>query len=900
MAQLVLPLLIGFFYVAMKDSTHTYNALLRWLTAAVLMFAISATLPLDAQAQKRRAKTTKSTTSTVVRTGPDRKLCGEVLDSETGEVLPFSNVFIQGTLIGTLTDLDGHFDISVPARYDTVRFSAMGYRDNWMLVDDAVKTLKSRDTLRVKMKPDNIAIDEIKVRPDDGPERIMKSLIANKKRNNPQSHQRAEYEKYTRWEYALSNISDKAKGNFIFKDAQKLMQVSSVDSTRYLPVYFSETLSKNELQMEPRKARTTVLADRTLGIDVFKQYEIGGFSNALDNEINFYDDLVKLMGVGFVSPIANDGLLYYDYFIVDSAMISAPAGLGSYVGLRSDTIPDGATRVYTLKFRPHNTGDRALIGTMDIETRRYSPLRIDAEMPQWTNINFVKQLKLKSTYQMVGDTVPFYGTNQMEMHVDYMPVNSTKKRMEIRCNMYNSQTDVKLDMTDTLELSMRALAVETLKADNYKEQSDEFWDERRHGEMTEEQQRANAMIDSLNNVGTIKAFNHLAKAAITGFVDVGRVEIGPVGEMFNTNKIEGLHLGVGIRTSKEVSEQWVLSGIVGYGFKNTRPTFGAGVGYRFKTPMRRTIELNYSNRIMKIGEDENILYLYENMLSTSETNIVAQLFKREEIDELLYCQKVRLRYDNEWFTGMQTRLQATWLRQESPKYYPFTQGGEEVDHVDQFEASLDFRFTWLEKFMDDGLQRMYLSTDWPVVHVTVAGGHTKAGSKERNYARLHTTLKQDFYFGQTKLNLAVENGIYFGRLPYSCLNIARGNKTYGFYRYDFNMMNYLEFVCDKYLYVHADYHLEGMLLHKLPAIYKLGLREVVGAKLMIGDLSNRHAHLLDLPEGVSGPTKPYVELNVGIDNVLRFFRFDVVWRATSESLVGAPRVGFRAQFALKL
>ncbi len=853
----------------------------------LFLLAAIAAMPAAYGQRKKTARRGGAAASQRVLTGPDRHLGGVVVDSETGETLPFSNVFVRATLIGVQTDFDGHFSLMVPARYDTLRFSAMGYDEQFRVIS---QIKGGRDSLVIKMRPDNISIEEITVKPDDAPRRLLKAVLANKGRNNPANHDRAEYEKYTRWEYSLANISDRAaQKGLILRDAAKLMKVSAEDSSRYLPVYFSETLSHNETQRDPLKARTTVVADRTRGIDVFKQYEIGGFSNAMDNEINFYDDVVKMLGVGFVSPIASDCFHYYDFFITDSIMTAGHAAS-----------PADSVKVYTVKFRPKNRGDKVFEGNMDIETRHFSPLRIAATMPKGTNINFVKKLNISSSYQMVNDSIPFFGTNEMELHVDYMPVNSDKKRLEILCRMYNSQSSVRLDAPEPLQLSKKALAIETLKADGYKQRDDAFWDERRHAEMTKEQQDANAMIDSLNNVGSIKVFNHLAKAAITGFVDVGTVEVGPIGEMFNTNKIEGLHLGAGLRTSKEVSERWVFSGIVGYGFKNARPTFGAGVGYRFKSPMRRTLELNYSDRLMKIGEDENILYLYENMLSTSETNIVAQLFKREEIDELHYCQKVRLRYDNEWLTGFQTRLQALALWQESPRYYPFTQGGERIGGVEQQEVSLDFRLSWREKFMDDGLQRMYLTTDFPIVHFTVAGGHTRAGSKNGTYARLHSTVKHRFYIGQTKLDLAIEDGIYFGRLPYTTLNIARGNKTYGFYRYDFNLMNYLEFVCDKYVYVHADYQLDGLLLHKLPLVYKLGLREVVGAKLMVGGLSRRHAAMLDMPEGVGGPSKPYVELNAGIDNILRFFRVDFVWRAVGDDRDDAPRWGLRAQFALKL
>lgn len=883
-------------------------SLIRHIFFFLILAALCAT---DASAQQKKSgkgKSRKATTTQVAKpkTGPDRVISGWMLDSYTDETLPFSNVYVRGSLIGTQTDMDGFFKVSVPARYDTLRFSAMGFKDEFRLVDDLAKQMRHGDSIIIKLKPDNLKIDEVLVKPDDKPYRLLRAVVRSKPKNDPTAHQRADYEKYTRWEYSLANISDRAaEKGLILKGAKDLMQISPEDSTRYLPVYFSETLSHNETQADPLKARTTILADRTRGIDVFKQYEIGGFSNALDNEINFYDDVVKMLGVGFVSPIAAEGPRYYDYFIIDSALVKnrvrdaaiTPEGV-DISGIRCAN-PD-STRLYTVKFRPKNVGDKVFEGTMVIETGRFSPLKIDAKMPKGTNINFVKKLNIKSSFQLVGDSIPFFGTNEMEVHVDYMPVNSDKKRLEILCRMINSQSDVKLDSDTPLELSKKALDVETLKTDDYKNRDDEFWDERRHTDMTIQERKANAMIDSLNNVTSIKAFNHLAKAAITGFVDVGTLEIGPIGEMFNTNKIEGLHLGYGMRTSKEISEQWVVSGILGYGFKNTRVTYGAGLGYRFTSPMRRTLELDYSDRLMKIGEDENILYLYENMLSTSETNIVAQLFKREEIDELLYCQKIRLRYDNEWFTGFQTRLQAIALWQESPKYYPFTQGGQEVSTVKQQEVTLDFRFSWREKFMDDGLQRMYLTTYHPILHFTVGAGRTEAGSKSSTYARLHTTVKHTFYLGQTKLNLAVEDGVYFGKLPYSVLNIARGNKTYGFYRYDFNLMNYLQFVCDKYVYVHADYQMDGLLLHKLPAVYKLGLREVVGAKMMFGSLSDRHAQMLDMPEGVGGPTKPYIELNVGLDNILRFFRVDYVHRVCGDDFGDSPKWGFRVQFQLKL
>lgn len=805
-----------------------------------------------------------------------KQITGIVVDRDSGEPLPLSNVFIKGTTIGVVSDFDGVFTINIPVRTDSLWFNVMGYHTMSMHLNE----LKA-DTNYIDMVAQTYSIDEIRIRPDDAPRRLLRNVIAHKGENDPAQYERTSFEKYSRWEYAINNISDKAQDNWILKHAQDLMRIDA-DSNRYLPVYFSETLSHNETQKHPRKLKSTILGDNTKGIDIFKQYEIGGFTSSMDTEISFYDNVVKTLGIAFVSPIADNAFNYYKFYITDSC----------YTG--------DSTKVYTVKFRPKSQGDKTFIGTMDIETKHFSIMRIDATMPKHTNINFVKKFSINSTYQFVNDSLPFYGTNEMEMHIDYMPVNSNKKRLEIKCNMFNSQRNVELNRQDPLVLSAKTLAYETVKTPNYKQLNEEFWQENRHSELTKENIDINNSIDSLNNVGSVKTFNLVAKLAMTGFLDLGHFEIGPYTEMFNTNKIEGLHLGFGLRTSEEISRRWMFMGVIGYGFKNTRPTYQGGIGYKFDTSLRKALQLSFYDRIIKIGENENILYLYENMLTTSETNVIAQIFKREEIDELMYERKLQLKYDHEWITGISSRLSATAQWQYSPKYYPFTQNGKPIERAMRQEIAFDTRFSFNEKYIDDGMQRVYMSTDYPIIHFTVAAGNTRVGDVEEQYARLHTTVKHALYIGQTQLCYALEGGMFFGTLPYSYLEIPRGNKTYGFYTYDFNLMNYLEFCNDKYLYAYVDYFLNGKLFHKIPKLHRTGLREVIGFKAMLGSLSDRHLAMLDLPNKVSSVGGGYIEFNIGVDNILRFFRVDALYRLTHKKFDDAPTWGLRAQFNLKL
>ena len=77
--------------------------------------------------------------------------------------------------------------------------------------------------------------------------------------------------------------------------------------------------------------------------------------------------------------------------------------------------------------------------------------------------------------------------------------------------------------------------------------------------------------------------------------------------------------------------------------------------------------------------------------------------------------------------------------------------------------------------------------------ITYAGVNSICG-------KIGATIKHRFALGPTDVKYALESGVTFGKLPYTLLEIPRGNETYGLFNYDFNMINYLEFVHDKYSY----------------------------------------------------------------------------------------------------
>ncbi|MGV8096297.1 MAG: DUF5686 family protein [Mangrovibacterium sp.] len=326
----------------------------------------------------------------------------------------------------------------------------------------------------------------------------------------------------------------------------------------------------------------------------------------------------------------------------------------------------------------------------------------------------------------------------------------------------------------------------------------------------------------------------------------------------------------------------------------------AGFGYKLESPFRKVLEVAYDDKMIRHGENEKILYLYENSTTASENNLVSQLLKHDELDEIFREQKFRTSYEHEWYPGLQHTLTTSYTRHYSPEFYPFLRNHEPTGSVSAFEISLDTRFSKEEKYIDEGFLRIYMETLYPIIHFTMGGGKVFYSNQSNWYGRLAATIEQEVFLGQSRFNYAIESGIYFGKLPYTMLDIPRGNETLGYYTYDFNMLNYLEFVHDQYLHMYLEQHMNGFFFRRIPLLKKTDFREVISAKLMMGSVSNKHQEIVSFPSAISKMDNPYIELGAGIENILKMFRVEAVWRLNPKSVIGAPSFGIRAKFELVL
>ena len=153
--------------------------------------------------------------------------------------------------------------------------------------------------------------------------------------------------------------------------------------------------------------------------------------------------------------------------------------------------------------------------------------------------------------------------------------------------------------------------------------------------------------------------------------------------------------------------------------------------------------------------------------------------------------------------------------------------------------------------------------------------------------------------------------VIFGTLPFPLLKVHRANQTYAYQLESYNLMNFLEFLSDKYAAVNVTHNFGGFFFNRIPLLRRLKWREMASFKGLWGGLDDANRPtaengLLHFPTDANGTPltytlekQPYLEASVGIANIFKFFRVDYVRRLTYLDLPNAPKWGIRARFRLE-
>mgnify|MGYP006170806579 FL=1 len=148
-----------------------------------------------------------------------------------------------------------------------------------------------------------------------------------------------------------------------------------------------------------------------------------------------------------------------------------------------------------------------------------------------------------------------------------------------------------------------------------------------------------------------------------------------------------------------------------------------------------------------------------------------------------------------------------------------------------------------------------------------------------------------------RLRYGVNAGVVLGTVAYPFLKVHEGSQSYWLYTNSFNRMSYFEFISDRYVGGFIEQHWQGLLFDRIPLIKKLQWRLVTTGRITYGAISQRHNEVMIIPSFTKQfGNVPYAEASVGIENIFKLGRIDLVWRITHLEPGIAP-LGIRARWS---
>jgi hypothetical protein len=780
------------------------------------------------------------------------KIMGHVTDAQTKEPIPFVNILLPGTIYGTLTDFDGRYALEVTKPGDSIEARLLGYKTIMR------KIVKGQfQTIDFELTQQNLNLPEVVIRYTGNPaEVILDKIIKNKDKNTLQAFDTYQYEAYTKIQLDANNISDKLRNRKLFKPFEFIwnyVDTSTINGKSYLPVFLTETMSDVYYRKSPRSKKEIIKASQISGLE---NESVSQFLGNLSQEVDVYKNYIPLFEKNFVSPIADFGLDYYKYYLVDSSFIDNKW-------------------CYHIMFKPRRRQELTFTGSLWVNDTSFAIKKIEMRIASDANINFVNDLASLQEYTWTDNK--YWLLSKDNLVVDFNIINNARKLVGFFGHRTTLYRNFKFDVPETQKFF--SLPTNVIINPDADAKNGKYWDTIRPEPLSASERGIYTMVDSVKNIPIFKTYTDIIYGIVTGYLTWGNWELGPYFKIFSYNAIEGARFRVGARTGNGFSKKIQLEGYVAYGTYDLTYKFGADMIYMFRKNPRRDITAGFKYDVEQLGQSPNAF---------ATDNILSSLFHRGPNNKLTMVREYKVAYEHEWFNGL-----INTIRLSHREMFPL--GSTEfiinplnpltVDSMKSIFTSdigLDTRISFHEKFVSGEFYRFTISSSYPIILISYNYGFPNVFRSDYEYHKLSINLQQWFNFatiGWSKY--MIEAGKIWGTLPYNLLRIHDGNQTFLFDEYASNLMNYYEFVSDAYISAYYTHHFDGLLFNKIPLLRKLKWREVGYVRAVYGTLTHKNAVYSKFPDQLrSFATIPYWEAGAGIENIFRFIRVDAIWRFT--------------------
>lgn len=793
-----------------------------------------------------------------------QKINGTVKNTD-GEILPFASILVKGSSVGTTANNNGEFILNLSPGNYTLDCRYVGYRSE---IKNIIVSLNDQ-TIDFILSPQKLILPEVTVKKgsEDPAYEIIRQAI--KKRDYYDKQVNAfQADVYIKGMINLISLPKTVLGKKVPEEDKTQM---GLDSSGQGIIYLSESVTKVSMQ-KPDKFKLEVISSRVSGSNGFG-FDFPAFISLYKNNVNVFTSQINPRG--FVSPIADNALNFYNYKF-----------LGSF-------FEDG-NLVNVISVIPKRSYEPLFSGIINIIENGWRIFSCDLLLTKSSGLEILDTLRIKQIHVPVESDVWRIKNQVLHFNFNQLGIKAAGNFVNVYSN-YNLQPDFQKDF-------FNRIVIEYDSAVNKKPHA--YWDSIRPVPLEPVEIKDYITKDSAfaaRNDSTKNNIDSLRKKQ--GPVTIGQVFWSGINHThFSTknqytvhsdaliktlqyNTVEGLAINPSFTISKFIESRKTKVSFIGdvrYGFNNHHLNPWAGFVFD-KKRAKETLD-NFNDRSFYLAGGKRVSQFFKESDITGLAN---------SINTLLYGRNDLKIYENYFFkTGFSKRWESgstfliegefedrhplenttdfifneKWRKRFTPNYPVEISSGPFLNHQ-AVVLHAAFSFKPGQRYIQFPDYLLSLGSKYPTFTFNYTKGFKNIFGSDVDYDKWSVNVAEDNWnlklAGVLKYNLAVGGFIntahvfpqdykhYYGSLSFIAGEYVKTFQNLSYYRFS----NISKF----YSELHIEHHSNGLITNKIPLFQKLNWHLVEGANVLYVN-----------------PSTKYAELFAGLENIFKIFRFDVL------------------------